>query len=95
MLGMYLDIGQEKEKEQTEKMLKMPRCFRLLERRARSERARPSAGPVQRQALSGATGVWARRGSGYFSNGREWVRGAGCYGVRIRCMKCEVILGER
>lgn len=49
MLGMYLDIGQEKEKEQTEKMLKMPWCFRLL-REGRDPRGQgPSAGPVQRQ----------------------------------------------
>ena len=26
---------------------------------------------------------------------REWVKGAGCYGIRIRWkVKCEVILGE-
>lgn len=49
MLGMYLDIGQEKEKEQTEKMLKMPWCFRLP-REGRDPRGQgPSAGPVQRQ----------------------------------------------
>lgn len=70
MLGMYLDIGQEKEKEQTEKMLKMPWCFRLL----REGLVDPEGKDRQLDRCRGSTGAEPMASNscalGDFSNGR-------------------------
>ena len=98
MLGVYLDIRQKREKNRQRRCwrVRMPWYFRQPREASDLRGQGQSAELARRWSWGGPVASVPSWLLGDLSYGRkrEWVKRAGCYGIRTRKVKCEVSLGE-